>query len=146
MTQVRELPEQIRQRVDDLLRQSGEAQRAKDNERSEKLALQAWALLPEPKLGWEFYSNVLPRDNLLFYRDTKNFDKALRWLEVTREAYGPDRDDTIEFYAATLWFEMGEFDKAFEEFDRQYKAFRTRPFQGEDKKYLEFYLSQKKKK
>jgi hypothetical protein len=25
---------------------------------------------------------------------------------------------------------MGDFDKAFEEFDRQYKAFRWRPFEG----------------
>jgi tetratricopeptide (TPR) repeat protein len=121
------------------LRQAREARRGKDLERREKLSLQAWDLLPEPKLGWEFYSNIMPRDNLIFYRDTKQFEKAMKWLEITRESYGPDRNDTIEFLAATLWYEMGDFDKAFEEFDTQYEAFRKRPFEGKDKKYLDFF-------
>lgn len=87
----------------------------------------------------------MPSGNLVFYRDSKQFEKARQWLEVARESYGPGRNETIEFLAATLWYEMGDFDKAFEEFDRQYKAFKTRPFQGKDKKYLDFYLSRKKK-
>jgi tetratricopeptide (TPR) repeat protein len=141
--QRQELPPDTRQQIEDLLRQAGEAQRGQDAERSEKLRLQAWDLLPEPKLRWEFYSNIMPRSSLIFYRDTKQFEKAMKWLEITRESYGPDRNDTIEFLAATLWYEMGDFDKAFEEFDRQYAAFRKRPFEGEDKKYLDFYLSRK---
>src|SRR5262249_24574023 len=52
-----ELPPDTRQQIDDLLRQAGEAGRGKDPGRCEKLSLQAWDLLPEPKLGWEFYSN-----------------------------------------------------------------------------------------
>ena len=139
-----ELPPDLRQEIDSFLRQAGEAQRGNDPERSEKLRLQAWAMLPEPKLGWNFYSNIMPRDNLVFYRDTKNFDKAKTWLDITRESYGPGRDEAIELLAATLWYEMGDFDKAFEEFDRQYKAFRWRPFEGKDRKYLNFYLSRKK--
>jgi tetratricopeptide (TPR) repeat protein len=145
MRQRQELPEDIRQQIDDLLRQAGEAARGNEPERSEKLRLKAWEMLPEPKLDWEFYSNIMPRNNLIFYRDTKQFDKALQWLEVTRESYGPGRNEVIEFFAATLWYAMGDLDKAFEEFDRQYKAFKVRPFQGEDKKYLDFYMSRKKK-
>lgn len=145
MTPPQELPKDMRDQIDGLLRQAGEAARGNEPERSESLMLRAWEILPEPKLGWEFYSNIMPRDNLLFYRDTRQFDKAKHWLEVTRESYGPGRDESIEFDAATLWYEMGDFDQAFEEFDRQYKAFKKRPFEGHDKKYLDFYMSRKKK-
>ena len=44
-----ELPPDLRQEIDSFLRQAGEAQRGNDPERSEKLRLQAWAMLPEPK-------------------------------------------------------------------------------------------------
>lgn len=146
MNQRQELPEALRTRIDSLLRAAGEAERRGDLLSSEDYSLRAWEVLPEPKLNWDFYSNIMPRDNLIFYRDSKQFEKAMHWLEITRESYGPERDDMVEFLAATLWLEMGEFDKAFEEFDRQYKGSRTRPFQGKDKKYLDFYLSRKGKK
>ncbi len=120
--------------------------RAKRFKEAEDLSTRAWHELPEPKLGWNFYSNIIPRDNLLFFRDIKEFEKAIHWLEITRESYGPGRNEVIEFYAATLWFTMGDLDKAYEEFDRQYKFGKTRPFQGEDRKYLDFYLSRKKAK
>jgi len=145
MTPPQELPNDMRDQIDGLLRQAGEAARGNEPERSESLRLQAWEMLPEPKLGWDYYSNIMPRNNLVFYRNTRQFDKAKHWLEVTRESYGPGRDESIEFYAATLWYEMGDFDQAFEEFDRQYKAFKKRPFEGHDKKYLDFYMSRKKK-
>jgi hypothetical protein len=144
MTQRQKLPEDIRQQIDGLLRQAGEAKRGGDPERREKLSLRAWEMLPEPKLGWDYYSNIMPRDNLLFYRDTKQFDKAQKWLEITRTSYGPGRNESVEFLAATLWYESGDTQKAFEEFDRQFKSFKTRPFQGEDKKYMDFYMSRKK--
>jgi len=141
-----ELPDNVKVRIDNLLRQAGEKERAGDFSASEMYSIEAWNLLPDPKFCWNFYSNIIPRDNLIFYRDTKQFDKAEHWLAITRETYGPDRNEVIEFLSATLWFEMGEFDKAFEEFDLQYKSFKTRPFQGHDKKYLDFYLSKKSKK
>jgi tetratricopeptide (TPR) repeat protein len=145
MGQRQELPADVRQQIDDLLRQAGEAERGGEPERSEKLSLKAWDMLPEPKLDWEFYSNIIPRDNLIFYRDRHQFDKALQWLAITRDSYGPGRNDSVEFLAATLWYEMGNLDEAFDEFDRLYKAFKARPFQGKDRKYLDFYMSRKKK-
>ena len=81
---------------------------------------------------------------MLFFRDTNQFEKAVYWLQVTRQAYGPGRDQSVEFMAATLWFEMGDFGRAYEEFDRQFKDGKSRPFQGKDRKYLDFYLERKK--
>lgn len=146
MKQYQQVPAELQLKIDSLLKNAGEARRAGDIDTRERLALEAWAMLPYPKLNWDYYSNILPRDNLLFYRDTKQFTKAIEWLEISREAYGPGREETIEFIAATLWFAMDDLDKAWEEFDRQYKVGKTRPFQGKDKKYLDFYLSRKAKK
>jgi len=137
------LPEPLRIQIDDLLREAGQTHKKGDSTKSEQLRLKAWDLLPEPKLSWDFYSNIMPRNNLFFYRDTQQFDKAQHWLDITRESYGPGRNDVVEFFAATLWLEMGENDKAFDEFDRQYKALKKRPFEGKDPKYLTFYLSRK---
>jgi hypothetical protein len=146
MPNLPELPADIKAVVDELLRQAGEAKRAGDIRRSEEARLSAWEALPAPKLCWEFYSNIMPRNNLIFYRDARQFEKANRWLAITRESYGPGRNEVIEFLAATLWFEMGDFDRSYDEFARQFKAGRTRPFQGQDKKYLDFYLQRAAKK
>jgi len=145
MQERKKLPEPLRIQIDALLREAGLAERKRDFTKCEELQLKAWDLLPEPKLSWDFYSNIMPRDNLLFYRDTQQFDKAQHWLDITRKSYGPGRDDSVEFFAATLWLEMGENNKAFDEFDRQYKALKKRPFEGKDPKYLAFYLSRKVK-
>lgn len=141
-----ELSPHVKSVIDDLLRKAGEAKRAGDLQRSEEARLAAWRVLPEPKLGWEFYSNIMPRNNLIFYRDARQFDKAQQWLAITRESYGPGRNEVIEFFAATLWFEMGDLDRAYGEFARQFQAGRTRPFQGQDKKYLDFYLKRSARK
>lgn len=143
-----DLPTEIRINVDDLLRKAGEARRAGDFAGREKYALLAWDQLPTPKLGWNYYSNILPRNNTEFFRDTQQFEKALEWLEITRQSYkstpeNPDSD--VEFIAATVYFEMGDTDRAFEIFDWQFKIWKKRPFEGKDRKYLDFYLGRKGK-
>lgn len=144
-----DLPKEVQNSIDNLLRKAGEARRAGNAQEEERLALEAWDTLPEPKLGWNYYSNIMPFDNVGFFRDVREFDKALRWLDVTRQSYGstPDSPDSaIEFLAATVYFEMGDLDKAFEIFDWQFKNWNKRPFEGENRKYLDFYLSRKGKK
>jgi hypothetical protein len=58
---------------------------------------------------------------------------------VIRDAYGPGPNVDVEFLAATVYYEAGMLDSAFAIFDSLYKKFNQRPFQGEDKKYLQFY-------
>ncbi|MBO0664590.1 hypothetical protein LQ948_18750 [Jiella sp. MQZ9-1] len=144
-----ELPDEVRSKIDNVLKAAGDAHRQVDLVQEEILSLNAWNLLPEPKLGWEFYSNIIPRDNMIFFRDTNQFDKALHWLDITRKSYGSTKerpDQVIEFYAATIYFEMGRYDDAFAIFDWQYKKWKTLPFKGADKKYLDFYLRKKAKR
>jgi len=149
MTSRVELDAELSKKIDAILKRSGELEREGNIIESEKLSLEAWDLLPDPKLGWEFYSNIMPRDNMLFYRDTKQFEKALKWLEITRESYGstPEQpNQVVEFQAATIYFEMGRLDDAYDIFDWQYKTWKRLPFKGEDKKYMDFYLAEKAKR
>lgn len=110
---------------------------------AEQLGLKAWDALPEPKLSWDYYANVIPRVLTEFYRDRGQFDEAAEWLTKARVSYGPGRNVTIEFLAATIDFAKGDLDAAFEEFNRQFERFGKRAFQDEDTKYLELVLSRR---
>jgi tetratricopeptide (TPR) repeat protein len=100
--------------------------------------LAAWDVIPEPKVEHD-YTQSLSRGLVTFYKDTGQFDKATKWLEVARRAYGPEPDLSVEFLAATVFYDAGDLDAAFAIFDHQYKKFGKRPFEGSDKKYLDFY-------
>jgi tetratricopeptide (TPR) repeat protein len=138
------LPEELDSKIAPLWECFQEARDTGDMEQAEKFALAAWNELPEPKLSWDFYANVIPYDLVEFYRHLKRFKEAASWLELARESYGPGRDISIEFLAASLKFEQGDLDGAFTEFNRQFKMFGKRAFRGEPAKYLAFTLKRRK--
>ena len=109
-----------------------------DLNEAERYFLEAWEAIPEPKNEYD-YTQSLSRGFIVFYRDTSQFEKAKYWLNVMRAAYGSEASDYVDFTAATVYFAAGELDAAFQIFDTQFKKYKSRPFQGEDKKYLDFY-------
>lgn len=109
-------------------------------DRAEECFLAAWDVIPEPKLEHD-YAQTLSRGLVGFYKQVKQYDKALAWVDVMRKAYGPDENVSVEFTAATVHFDAGALDDAFSIFDKQFKEYGKRPFQGEHKKYLDFYLN-----
>lgn len=56
-----------------------------------------------------------------------------------RELYGPGQNEYVEFMAATVYYGAGDLGLAYSIFDKQFKKYKGRPFQGEDPKYLSFY-------
>ncbi len=108
-----------------------------DLEQAEKEFMACWQAIPEPRLDYD-YAQILSGGMVKFFRNTNQLDKAKHWLQVMRKAYGPGTDLDVEFYAATVHYEAGELDKAYDLFRPQYEAYGKRPFEGEDKKYLEF--------
>ena len=116
-----------------------EAWQRGDIQKAEDRFLDAWRLVPEPKIEYDYYAQSLSRGLVTFYRDTKQFEKAKEWLTVMRDAYGSGPDVSVEFLAATVYYDAGMLDDAFAIFDTAYKEFKQRPFQGEDRKYLQFY-------
>src|SRR3954471_634151 len=95
-----------------------------------------WHVLPSPATDYVYAQN-LSRGIVTFYRDTAQFDKALRWLEVMRIAYGSDEDPGVEFMAATVHLKSGDHDDAFRIFDSLYAEFGAQPFEGKDPAYLD---------
>ncbi|HEJ8091206.1 TPA: hypothetical protein SMI57_004304 [Serratia liquefaciens] len=114
-------------------------------EEAERHFILAWSIIPEPKADHD-YAQSLSRGLLTFFRDTKQFDKAKAWTTIMAEMYGSSSDLSVQFLAATIHFEAGEFDYAYELFLAQYKSFGKRPFEGEDKKYLDFVLKRTTRK
>jgi hypothetical protein len=100
--------------------------------------MDAWSTLPPPAIDYD-YAQTLSRGIVIFYRDTKQFDKANEWLRIVREAYGGGANDSVNFLSGTVYFASGDFDKAFQVFDDLFRRFKKRPFQGENPEYLAFY-------
>jgi len=121
------------------------AEDAGDFDQAEKYVLACWNCIPDPKLNYD-HAQSMTADLVKFYRDMGHPRKAMEWLPLARQAYGPEPDPYIEFIAATLYYHAGERDQAFELFDGLFKAYKTRPFQGEKPVYLAFYLDCAKEK
>ncbi|MBP0583483.1 hypothetical protein J8I29_29460 [Labrys sp. LIt4] len=139
-----ELPEAVKDSLNKAFVNYHEEKNRNNFEGMEKALLESWDLLPDQKLRWNFYSNIIPKFMVGFYRDFHHFDNAVRWLNIIRESYGPELNEPVEFLAATLDYEMGKLDKAFNEFDIQYKKYGSKVFSEYDNKYFKFYRDYRK--
>src|SRR5687768_7430762 len=100
--------------------------------------LTAWAQIPSPYKDYD-YAQSLSSGLVTFYRDTQQYGKAESWLERVAELYGED-DPYYQFLEGSVFFEAGKLEEAFSVFGELYKKYKSRPFVGDRKKYLEFYL------
>lgn len=106
--------------------------------------LEAWALVPEPKLHWDYYGQIISRELTELYIERGELKEAAEWLERLDEAYSPHSIASrpmIDFVKAKLFFRSGEKELSWTYFDAIYKASGKRPFQGEPPEYYEFYKS-----
>ena len=130
------LPEDALQRLQEHARRGREAVGAGDDAAAEAEFLAAWECLPEPRIEYD-HAQSISRVLTQFFRDRGRIDSARQWLAVMREAYKPG--PSIDFMAATIDYESQDFDQAFKGFDALYKAYKSRPFDGYPKKYIDFY-------
>jgi tetratricopeptide (TPR) repeat protein len=147
---VKDLPALASKQLDENASLGREAWKKGDVRSAEKYFLSAWQCIPEPKVEYD-YAQSLSGGIVEFYRETGQYQKAKHWIEIMRSAYkfpeaSEHSNDYVDFFAATVFYETGEFEVAFSIFDKQFKKYKARPFQGEDKKYLEFYMEESKKR
>jgi len=117
--------------------------------RFEEYAEKGWNLFPEPKNNWNQGYNYA---KMVFNGAFNNGKLELAKLWLDRLIENNDNlhffDEESQFLAGKYYFEIGNFEKA-------YKLWREvvrgsggsnhfRYFEGEDKKYLEFYKKEKK--
>jgi len=110
------------------------------------LGEEAWALVPEPKYGWDTsYMCLLMMVKAL--RGAGKCDPAIELVNgyVTSPHYAPHESGPY-FWLGTLYFEKGDFAQAHSYLDRANKMSRGRDFVDEDKRYRDFYFGQKKTK
>lgn len=142
-----ELNELQQQKVVNLATSGRKAWIAGDLKLAEHNFLESWEAIPEPKMKYDF-SQSASYGITVFYRSTGQIAKAKTWLQVVKNAYGPDEasEEYTDFLEATILYENGEYEDAFKLFYPQYKAYGNRAFEGEEKKYLEFVKKRAKEK
>ena len=100
--------------------------------------LKAWALFPEPKYEWGWSQDTIYSISN-FYLELKNFEKALHWAELVFKTNPLPGDGAPYVMLGKIYFESDKIDLAFENFKKAFLLAGKRAFEGEDKKYLDFY-------
>ncbi|HEN8799746.1 TPA: hypothetical protein U8251_002323 [Pseudomonas putida] len=126
-------------KIQNLGKKGREAWSGGNIEEAEKIFLECWATIPEPKFDYD-YSQILSGGLVKFFRDTRQIEKAKHWIGIMRNAYDSNTDLEVEFLAATVYYEANELNKARKIFESQYKKYGKRPFEGKDRKYLQFTI------
>jgi len=117
-----------------------EAWQRNDLKTAEALLLEAWRVIPMPQTDFD-YSQILSRGIVTFFRDTRQFEKAIAWLDTVRAAYGStdsEIDPSVELLAGSVLLASGNKPKAYKIFDWLFKEYGERPFEGRPD-CLEFY-------
>ncbi|ROL67785.1 hypothetical protein BLX41_21025 [Pseudomonas protegens] len=105
----------------------------------------AWALLPEPKLEWEIASWIAACMYSAYF-DMATFAKAKEWAEIALKTRGSDIDTAPLIDLGMVCFELKSLDESYNYFDSAYNYGKARSFKDRPKKYLDFYLAEKKKR
>ncbi|MGC5700721.1 hypothetical protein J4P02_11045 [Pseudomonas sp. NFXW11] len=105
----------------------------------------AWALMPEPKLQWEMIGSWLAGSFYTAYFGLSDFENAKYWAELQLEAEGSDVDTAPLIDLGMVYFELGDNEASYRCLDKAYQYGKERAFKQRPKKYLDFYLAEKKK-
>jgi tetratricopeptide (TPR) repeat protein len=130
--------------LDELINEGHDARDAGDSDGALARWHEAWDLLPEPKLKWDYYAQTITRDLANLCLETGRLREAARWVERLDDACSPHTQASrlaVDFVKAKLHYRAGERDLAWTYFDAAHKAGGRRPFQGEQPEYYDFYRS-----
>ncbi|KVV34744.1 hypothetical protein WK81_29835 [Burkholderia ubonensis] len=134
-----DLDTSVRDQIDALFIQAKSKLESGDKAGAIQDAEAAWKTLPEPKFGWDVsksFTHALAK----IYRNTGHFQNAVALMnELFASGTVKPYQDGPRFVTATIYFEMGDNENAMKWFDEANQISKGRCFQGEDKKYQEFY-------
>jgi hypothetical protein len=134
-----DLDSAVRDKIDAMFIEAKKKLNAGDASGAVQGAETAWKTLPEPKFGWDVsksYTHALAKT----YRDTEHFSNAISLMnELFSSGTVKSYQDGPRFVTGTIYFEMDDFKNAIKWFREADHISKGRCFQGEDKKYHEFY-------
>ena len=129
----------IRDEIDALFIQSKGKLKSGDKDGAVRNAEAAWKKLPEPRFGWDVsksFTHALAKT----YRDAGDFHGAIALMnELFASGTVKPHQDGPRFVLATIYFEMGDSENAMKWFAEANQISKGRCFQGEDKKYQDFF-------
>ncbi|HWX02959.1 hypothetical protein [Collimonas sp.] len=136
-----ELNENLAARLDTLVEKGNELSEDGDNTRAIPIYMEAWGLLPEPKIEWELYSSWIAGSLFNSYFDSANFDEAKQWALKTYDARHKDEVTTEGMNeVGKACYELDQLEEAYSWFKQSFDIDGRRAFSEEDPKYLKFYL------
>ena len=104
----------------------------------------AWVLMPEPKLEWEMIGSWLAGSFYTAYFNLSDFKNAKYWAELQLKAENSEIDTAPLIDLGMACFELGDNEESYRYLDKAYQYGKARAFKERPKKYLDFYLAEKK--
>lgn len=144
MNQRPQLPKELDDALDAKMDDATDLADAGDLTGALSLGDEIWDALPEPKLGWDYYPEVLSQQMCDVAIEAGRLDAAAVWLERTEQAYGepnPTTQAIVGFKKGKLFFRAGQFELAHAYFDAAYNSDGKRRFRNEPDEYWQFYQS-----
>ena len=112
-------------------------------EEQEQILLKALDLIPKPIEQW-----ITPTDSVtigLFelYKKWGKTEEAEKYLRIALKVRETAPTSLYYLLAGMCYFDLDKLDLAYQYFDLTYQEDKYSPFAGEDKKYWQYYKSQK---
>lgn len=134
----------LEERLDVLINEGFDARHAGDVRGAVAKWSEAWDMLPEPKLQWDYYGQALTLDLTKACIECDDLSAAATWVERLDEAYSPHNDTSrmlVDFEKAKLFHKAGQHDLAYAYFDAIYKVKGKKVFDDTSPDHYEFYRS-----
>ncbi|MGE9551070.1 hypothetical protein ACQPT2_07605 [Erwinia amylovora] len=107
------------------------------------LYIKAWGLIPDPKQEWGI-ANWVSACLFSVYFDLKNFSTAKDWGVISLKTRTSNIDTSPLIDLGMVCYELSQYDESLKYFDEAYSYGKSRAFQERPKKYLDYYLENKK--
>jgi hypothetical protein len=137
--------EDFEDRMNSLLDEAREEEVAGHFLAAESLMSTAWRSIP-PDYDDNYWPQSLSKTFIEFYRDSGKFEVALKWVEETRRQYDADNSidssDYIDFVKATVLFESGDKDGAFDIFSYLYGKSKNDHLKAKTRNTLNFTVAE----
>lgn len=109
--------------------------------------LEAWALIPEPKTQYYTPAGEIAGELArLHIIELNDYQKSLEWALLAVEARREIPSGYDYLTTGVSYFELNDLENAYKYFDLSYNEGKYNVFTNYDKKYWQFYKSEKEKR
>lgn len=112
-------------------------------EEEEKILLKALDLIPKPIEQWLVPTGAVTISLFELYKKWGKTEEAEKYLHIALKVREAAPSPSAYLDAGIFYFDLGKLDLAYQYFDLAYNIHRYIPFSRVNKKYWQYYKSQK---